>query len=61
MNENAVERIVRQLAELNEEVRTGLREREIITDRSGVKWYEGWDGIFRNGYGSAVPRALLVD
>lgn len=61
MAENAVERIVRQLAELNEEVRAGLREREIIADENGVNWYEGWDGIFRNGYGSAVPRALLVD
>lgn len=61
MAENAVERIVRQLHELNEEVRASLREREIITDRNGVNWYEGWDGIFRNGYGGAVPRALLND
>jgi hypothetical protein len=58
---DAVERIVRQLDALNEEVASGLREREIITDRHGVNWYEGRDGIFRNGYGSAVPRALLID
>lgn len=61
MVENAVARIVQQLDALNAEVQAGLREREIITDRNGVKWYEGWDGIFRDGYGSAVPRALLVD
>jgi hypothetical protein len=61
MSEGAVERILRQLHELNEEVAAGLREREIITDRHGVAWYEGRDGIFRNGYGGAVPRALLTD
>lgn len=58
---SGVERILAELDALNREVEAGLREREIITDRNGVKWYEGWDGIFRNGYGGAVPRALLVD
>ncbi|PPS89596.1 hypothetical protein [Streptomyces sp. MH60] len=54
-----VGRIVAELDALNREVEAGRREREIITDRNGVRWYEGWDGIFRDGYGAAVPRALV--
>lgn len=56
---SGIARIAADLDVLNREVEASLREREIITDPNGVKWYEGWDGIFRNGYGSAAPRALL--
>lgn len=56
---SGVARILSDLDRLNHEVGASVRERDVIADPSGVKWYEGWDGIFRNGYGGAVPRALL--
>lgn len=61
MSVSGVERILRELADLNDEVEASLTPPADITDCRGQVW-TWWKGdLYRNGKGSAVPRAFLVD